>query len=227
MSKRFTLVALTLAFSLGGCVSIPPEAPELSTQLGQRIGAIETSHITLLNRFFDQKRAQVDQFIQNEWLPEFANQFFANPAIASAWNTIVSENDSQQRLMFLMKTGPKLQEAIDQKRQELIKPLDDLESSIEQKIRADYDQALALNNSITSYLTSAAQVAENRNRYLQALGVNDSQVAQLIDQTDTAVSKLVSQSTSLQDKVTRAQDFLAKVETIKKSLNNTETNHAN
>lgn len=78
--RQLTLIVASL--SMLACVSIPPEAPQLSTQLGNRIAAIEESNLTLLHRYFDRKKQDVDQFIQNEWVPEFANQFFSDPAIA-------------------------------------------------------------------------------------------------------------------------------------------------
>jgi len=176
MMKIINVVSLAGILALAGCASIPPEAPELSAELGKRISAIEDSNITLLKRFFDQKRRGVDRFIENEWVPEFANQFFSNDSISRAWDTIVRENDKKQRLLFVVKTGPKLQEKINEKRLELIQPLDQLERRIETKIRDEYTQARAMNSSITSFLLSASKVAENRNRYLEMVGVSDGSI---------------------------------------------------
>lgn len=52
--------------TLIGCASIPKEAPELSLELGKQISSMEKANITLLNRFFDQKRSDIDKFIENE-----------------------------------------------------------------------------------------------------------------------------------------------------------------
>lgn len=218
MLKMIKIVSLVALFALTGCASIPPEAPELSAELGKRISAIENSNITLLNRFFDQKRRGVDQFIENEWIPEFANQFFSNQTIADAWDTIVSENDKKQRLLFLVKTGPELQKKINEKRLELIQPLDDLERRIEARIREEYTQARAMNSSITSFLLSASKVTENRNRYLEMAGATDESLGELIDKTNDAVSDLVGQASDAQDKVTRAEEFLGKVREIRNSI---------
>ena len=154
MLKIIKVTTLSVLIAVTGCVSIPSEAPELSVELGKRIAAIEESNITLLNRFFDQKRKEVDKFIEEEWVPEFANHFFSNKTISDAWETIVSEDDKKQRLLFLVKTGPRLIKKINEKRLELIQPLDALERRIELKIREEYTQARAINNSITSFLLS-------------------------------------------------------------------------
>jgi hypothetical protein len=215
--RSYILVAICLIV-ISGCTSIPPEAPSLSSELGKRISALENANVTLLNRYFDQKRVEVDRFIQEIWLPEFANKFFQKPFIADAWNTIVSENNKQQRLTFLMKTGPKLQEAVNQKRIELIKPLDELERHISRNIKAEYEQARSINNSITSFLLSAAEVTGNRDRYLEMIGVTDDKLSTLIDKTDSAVSGLLTSGHKADDKIDSAKKFVTKIKNIKESI---------
>jgi hypothetical protein len=215
--RNYIIVAIVLIV-ISGCASIPPEAPSLSSELGKRISALENANVTLLNRYFDQKRVEVDRFIQEVWLPEFANEFFQKPFIADAWNTIVSENNKQQRLTFLMKTGPKLQEAVNQKRIELIQPLDELERHISRNIKAVYEQARSINNSITSFLLSAAEVTENRNRYLEMVGVTENKLSTIIDETDSAVSSLLAAGHKADDKIDSANKFVKKIKNIKKSI---------
>ncbi len=210
------LIAVTIF--VAGCASVPPEAPQLSAELGKRISAIEDANITLLHRFFDQKRDQVDRFIEQEWVPVFANEFFNNPTISGAWNTIVREDDKKQRLTFLIKSGPRLQKAINAKRLELIQPLDDLERRIEKKVRDDYVQARALNNAVTSFLLSASKVSENRDRYLESAGVSDQQVGKWINQTDDAVANLLSTTQVGKDKVDRGKAFIENIRTIRDSI---------
>lgn len=214
-----TRVCFTLLIILAsGCASIPPEAPELSIELGNRISAIEDSNITLLHRFFDQKRKDVDQFIEKEWVPTFADTFFSNPKISNAWETIVKEDDKNQRLMFIVKIGPKLQEMINIKRLELIQPLDDLERRIENNIRTEYSQVRAMNNTITSFLLSTSKVAENRNRYLEMAGVNDERIGNLIDRTEDAVSDLLKGAKNAQEKIVLSEEYLNKIRDIRDSI---------
>ncbi len=200
------------------CISIPPEAPELSAKLGNRINAIQDANLTLLNRFFDLKRAEVDRFIQNEWVPTFAKEIFSEPKMKKAWDIIVSENVPAERLKFLLVTGPRLQERINQKRVELIKPLDDIEKRIELKIRDEYAQARAVNNAITSFLLSASKVAENRNRYLEMIDVTDENIGNTIDQVNDVVSDLLSSEKKAEEKILKAEEYLKKLKKIRDSL---------
>tara|TARA_Y100001963_G_scaffold156425_1_gene249967 strand:+ start:284 stop:940 length:657 start_codon:yes stop_codon:yes gene_type:complete len=218
MFKVARFVVFLSVLALAGCASIPAEAPELSAELGKHISAIEDSNITLLERFFDQKREEVDRFIKDEWVPEFANQFFSNETISRAWDTIVREDDREQRLLFLVKIGPKLQERINDKRLELIRPLDELERRIEREVRSEYDQARAINNTITSFLMSSSKVTESRVRYLEMVGISDDKIGDLISETDSAVSNLLGKANDARDKVGRAEEFLDKVREIKESI---------
>lgn len=212
------LLLPVLAVSFLGCASIPPEVPHLSSEIGKRISTIEDSNITLLHRFFDQKRRDVDEFIREEWVPAFAEEVFSTELVKNAWDTIVRENDKTERLKLLVRLGPRLQVRIDQKRNELMKPLNELEELIENNIRREYSQVRAMNASVTSFLLSAAKVAENRNRLLESAGVTQSQVDELVNQTDVAVASLLGSSQSVLDKVERGEQFIEKIKSLNDSI---------
>lgn len=192
--------AIVIPSLLLACASIPKEAPELSAELGKRLSAIESSHITLLNQFFNTKRQAVDEFIEEEWMPTFTENFFSNPKIKTAWDTVVRENDKQERLNFLLFTGPKLQKALYQKKKELIEPLNELEKMIAKTIRAEYAQANAINNSVTSLLYFAAKIDDNRERYLAMLGVSDQKVSNALTKTDEVVAEYLQKSNTVSEK---------------------------
>ena len=214
--KKLTM--LILSFMFIGCVSIPPEAPKLSTELGKRINSIESANIKLLNKFFDRKRDDIDEFINEEWTPLFAKNIFSNPKISKLWDRIVKENNKQDRLMFLVKMGPKLQKKINEKRLELITPINELESTIEKAIRSEYRQARAMTNSISSLLISASEVSENRDRYLGMLGVTDNKIENIIDKTDGLVNKLLNKAKHTPSKVDKAKVFIKKIKSLRDSI---------
>lgn len=214
----FRLTPVLLAAIIAGCATIPPEAPELSAELGRRIAALEEANLSLLRHFFDQKRADIDRFVEEEWAPAFAKEFFSDPTIARAWNTVIRENDKQQNLMFLVRVGPRLQAMINERRLELIKPLEELQRAMEQRLRNEYDQAKAMNNGITSFLLSAAEVTENRDRYLALAGVTDDRIDRVIQRTDDVVAGLVGGAQQVADKKALAKDFIDKVREIRDSI---------
>lgn len=213
-----TLVVLLITLLFTGCASIPPEAPALSVELGKRISAIEDANIKLLNRFFDQKRDDVDKFIENEWVPTFAQTFFSNQVVSNAWNSIVENNNKKERLDFIVNVGTKLQKKINAKRVELIEPLNVLEQKITQSIRAQYTQARSINNSISSFLLSAAEVEKNRDTYLNMIGITDEKISKAIDTTDEIVSELLTKSQDVEEKTDKADAFITKIKSLKDSI---------
>lgn len=190
--KTPTSFLALVAVAIIGCVSIPSEAPELSASLGQRITALENANVTLLERYFDLKRREIDRFITEDWVPRFAEIIFSRADVAAEWRRIVASGSDADRLKFLVEAGPALQQQINQKRLELVAPLDELERRIRRSIESEYDEAAAINNTLTSFLLSAAEVAENRNRYLEAVGVTENNVAEVIDGVDSAVTSLIA-----------------------------------
>lgn len=205
---------LALAAALPGCASIPAEAPELSAQLGARISAIEAAHNRLLGQFFAEKRKAIDEFVQDVWVPAFAAEFFGDPQIDAVWAEVVASTDPQDRLKFIVMVGPRLQERINRKRLELITPMEDLEREVKARLKVEYDQARAINNTLTSFLQSASDVDANRKRYLDMLGVSDATVDRFIDDTDAAVSDLVDRTKSAQDRLNDGEAFVKKIKAI-------------
>jgi hypothetical protein len=220
MHKRLCVLAVATALSLGGCASIPPEAPELSAQLGSRISSLEAAHVRLLQEFFAEKRRRVDDFIQETWVPVFAREFFGDPRVDAVWQQVVQSQDPKDRLKFITMVGPKLQEKINRKRLELIQPLDELEATIKTKLKAEYDQTRAINNTLTSFLQSASKVEENRKRYLDMIGVTDKEVDKFVAETDQAVSELVVAARTIEDRTKDAEKYRTKINEILAKLRN-------
>jgi soluble cytochrome b562 len=211
--NAFSIVSILLI--VYGCVDIPQEAPELSSELGKRIAAIEESHIALLRKYIDEKRKKVDDFIKNEWTPLFAENYFKQPNISKVWDQVVVSGDTADRLKLLTLVGPKLQERINIERLKLIKPLDEIEKEVERKLRDEYRQAKAINNSITSYLASASKVAENRDRLLEIVGIEDEKIRQAIADADKAVESLVESKDTIEE---RFKNFKESIESARNAL---------
>lgn len=211
MRKKLIAIVLATALSIGGCASIPPEAPELSAQLGSRISSLEAAHIRLIQEFFLEKRRRVDEFVQETWVPIFAEEFFDEPQLDTIWKQVVQSQDPKDRLKFITLVGPKLQEQINRKRLELIQPLDELESTVKNRLKSEYDQTRAINNTLTAFLQSASKVEENRKRYLDMIGITDKDVDKFITETDQAVSELVAAVRNIENRAKDEEKYRAKI----------------
>ena len=172
----------------------------------------------LLNRYFDYKRSELDKFIDDVWIPSFAKEVFSDPNVSRVWDEIVTRNNKSDRLEFIIRSGPKLQAKINQKRKELIAPLDKLEREAEDQIREHFNEARSINNSLTSLLSSAADVDANRNRYLEMTGFSSSNIQLLMDQTDSAISDMIDGVVKGQEKVDEVKKYKDKLDKIKSDL---------
>jgi hypothetical protein len=200
--------------SLAGCATIPSEAPELSATLGQRISAIEDAHINLLHAYFNDKRRVVDEFIQEKWVPTFAKEVFSDPRMVSIWNEKTKPGDDAARYQLFTTLGPKLQERTNKQRVEMIQPLDNLERAIEARLRSEYDQAKAINNTITSFLASASKVEENRKRYMSMIGLTDEKINAAINATDSTVSTLLGTAKDVEATEALTEGYVKKIRGI-------------
>ena len=218
MRKRPFVIVLAASLIIGGCASIPAEAPELSAQLGSRISSLEAAHVRLLQEFFSEKRRRIDDFIQATWVPIFAKEFFDEPRVNEVGSQVVKSEDPKDRIKFITLVGPKLQVKINGKRVELIQPLDVLESTIKNRLKSEYDQTRAINNTLTAFLQSASKVEKNRKRYLEMIGITDKEVDKFVNETDKAVSELVTATRSIEDRTKDAENYRAKINEILEKL---------
>lgn len=169
---------------IGGCASIPKESPELSQEIGRRVAAMQQAHLSLVHKYFDLKREEINRMFEEEWIPAYAESFFGQPQVSDYWNRLVSEDDREERLRFLTQMGPRMLEEIRSRREAFMEPLDDLEDEIEDSLRAEYQRILSANNTLTSFLSSSSKVVQNRQRYLEMFGVEQQAIDTYIDRAD-------------------------------------------
>lgn len=218
MNKR-PAMAIGVSIVLSACVSVPPEAPELSSRLGHQIGRLEASHNQLIAQYFAQKRRAVDDFIEKFWVPHFAQAFFNGTDIQSVWDDVVQSGSAEDRLRLLTIAGPALLSRVNKKRRELLDPLDTLERSLSRRVRSAYDQTRATNTAITAYLRSASQVSETRAQYLAMAGISESDFDRVISATDSAVRKLTSVTGQARDRVADVRNFRDRMRSLAETLN--------
>lgn len=210
--KKLILV-LVMGLSLMSCSNIPEEAPILSVELSKNIKKLEKSHLNLLKKYFNLRKDLVDEFLYEKWLPEFAENYFSNSQLEKIWEQVVKSNDKEKRMEYILTLAPELQKKINEKRESMIKPLDELEEILEEKIKGSYDTAKATNNSITSFLVSAYKVDQNRKTYLSKFGIEDSDINSILDDVDEVTEKL---NDTVEKNSDKAEEFIKKIKEIKK-----------
>lgn len=189
--KIFVCLGLLLAIVLAGCVSMPKEAVDLSSEIGTRIVESRTAHLALVRQYIAERRDRIDEFIFREWLPEFAQQVFKQEAVARYWEQIVQSDDKAERLEFITGLGVRLQKKINTKRQELMQPINEVEQLLLARINNHYDEMLFANTTLTAFLDSASKVKERQQKALKMLHVED-KLSKFMASADQVVGKIVA-----------------------------------
>ena len=211
------LYLIIFVVSLFSCASIPREAPVLSQQLNTEIQELENSHLGLVHSFFELKRKNAKEYINTVWLPLFAEKYFKQQDISNMWNLVVNEDSPEDRLQFILATAPALQEEINLQQEKMIAPLDKLEYKLEQSLKEKYTNARSINNTITSFLFSASKIDENRQRYLNMIGVSDDKISKTINKTALITEKMLNTANSVDNRYDAIQE---NIQNYTEQLNN-------
>jgi hypothetical protein len=214
--RNLLLVLLTAIFT--GCATIPKQSYLLSEELGIKLNSLEDSHLELLHRFFGQKRAEVDDYIRERWIPAFAQNLFGDPALAGQLKDLTESGSPGDMLNAFVFMGTTLQTDINNKRTEMILPLDELENLLEQKIRNEYNVTRSINNTLTSFLYSASKVDENRIRFMEMFGISQDKINEVIDKTDHIVEELVKAGGKAAELGEKGTEYLDKLNELKNNI---------
>ena len=208
---KIALIVTSLALLMSACASIPSEAPQLSSELGGRLRALQDAHLALVHHYMDERRARVSGFIDHEWIPQFADEFFQDPAMQGAWEEVVASGSASDRTQYFLTVAPLLLQEIESKRREMLQPLDEVERELIRRLTDEYLQAKAINNALTAFLASASQVDQSRREYLAAAGVDETDLRAFVRETDEAVENLAARQRKAEDAYASAKEYLAKM----------------
>ena len=207
-------ILISLIFTFLSCVSVPKEAPQLSHELGIQLEELEDSHLALVQKFFDGKRKEVRMFIDAEWAPLFAKNFFNQPAIAQAWDEIVASDDKEARLEFIILVAPEMQYQIEKAYRDIVGPIEEVENLLLLSIRDKYDYSMEMNQTLTNYLATASKTSEIRWNFLQNVGIGQQQINDVINKVDVWTDKALQKGEELEDLEAGFNQFKAQMKQL-------------
>ena len=214
MKLKSTLLIMLLAILLFSCASIPKESVSLSESIGKGLNETQKTHLKLLNHYFDEKRENVDLVINELWIPKFAEEFYAIPQVQEKWSEVCNSNDPIDKLKFTTTVGIKIQEKINNKRAELIDPLNETEKILESKLLEHYNKLHLANSVVTNYLSSASKVKEKEIKLLQMLGIEQQEVENTISQINDVMGNINTEMSSLEQGEHQTQKYIEKLKEI-------------
>lgn len=213
--KKIKLLLFIIVLGFVGCTNIPKEAPALSSELGKRIKDTQETNEILIRSYFTLRKSLMEEYLYKDYLPYVANDFFAGSDMENIWLKVVSSGNKDERMEYILYLAPKLQKMINEKRTELITPLDDLENALLQRMKEEYDSMYLINDSLTNYLEASYKSELKKQSLLERAGINQSKIADVIRKVDDASGDFVGSSKLLPEKI---ESFKEKIENIKKGV---------
>jgi hypothetical protein len=170
------LVAMAVAGMIG-CARVPKESIELSSTVGRDVSAIQASHITLIDLYFDDKESLINQWIDHTYAPSQITAVVSIPAIRAELETAIREaagGQNQDRLIRRFDSVLTLiRNDVEKTRKELLMPVQSARNDTLAKIQAAYSQVQLGNNIVTGYLSSVAKITDTQNELLARAGLGD------------------------------------------------------
>lgn len=157
--------ALLVATTIAGCASVPHEAVDLSYTLGQDLEVLHQSYRDLVTRYFDALRGQVNNAIDQVFIPAYVNDFVVSgKLIQHAQNQRADLVEAWARIAI---------KRIDRERRERVQPLNDAERDLLASINAAFDKAMRANATITAQLSSVVKTQRAQDDLLESLNLKD------------------------------------------------------
>jgi len=224
--RRGTFICAAACAAIGGasCATVPKEVVELSYRVGQDIQSVQMSYKTLVHSHFDSLRQTRLQYLNDEWAPTFIRMWVDDGRLIDvAKGTVVwseTKDDftpptaGREQVDLLVTVRQWAQSAvgqIEQKKAELIEPLNRQETELTASIDDAFLQLTRGNATITAHLNSLRKVQEVQDEALAAVHVKD-----LRDKINNALVQASDDAAKGLEQVRKADGIVKKAETFLK-----------
>ena len=212
--KRKQIFLFSIALSmllLTSCVSVPRATVTLSGELSQMIIHSRQSHLQLLDQYTALRKAEVDRFLEEEYVPAFTGRFVRESGVL--YNIQAASTDEAKGAEILEFAEAALP-VIYQKRAVMVQAVDEMDKLIRIRIEAHYQQMLQINQALTAHLGSAADVVQTREELQRQLRV-DVDTLIPIDKMNKVMEKMLQAGAKAEDIPGLLEDFKEKLNEVK------------
>lgn len=212
---RMPLLAFAVSIStlgIGGCASVPAETVELSHVIGSDLVELHRSHRALAELHFQGMRNDVDAFIDDIYRPALIEMTARDANFVENASRIINADPGRLPAYisrFLKVVDPKIEE----KRRELLKPIEDQETTLLAEIDRAHGQVMSANSVVSGHLASIRSVHDAQSEALGRFGLADlreriaSTTSRLSDQVQELNARGTEISASIDDVSERVGDL--------------------
>ncbi len=182
--KNF-LIILIFAIGLSSCATLPKASVDLSVMLEQQISALESTNVEISKLYFELKRENAIQFLDEQWYPCFLDNLFQEEAMTEHWDSILVATNATQKIVLIKELTEVIQKQYMLMRDSLLNPLNQAEKDWLEFIRQEYQLAKTMNSTITQHVKSIHELQGKRKEILSKLVDNNA----LQEKLDIFISK--------------------------------------
>ena len=204
-SVRVAAVALALIV-LAACDLVPKESVELSNTVGKDLEEVHRAHRALAELHFGSIEREVNSFIDTTYRPAFIREF-AKEFSLNAQVTRILNDDPDKLLPVLTRFVEVSVDRIEQKRVELLAPIQAQKVAVITEIDQAHRQIQAAQAVVTGHLSSVRRVREVQNEILADVGLEG--IREKVAAKTADVSNRVADLVVRAGKVERGQDAVA------------------
>jgi hypothetical protein len=186
-----------------GCASVPKESVELSYTLGNDLEALHQSYRTLIARYFESLRREVNSAIDQIFIPAYINDFVITGKLV--------ENAKAGRSDLVEAWARIAVETIDKERATRIAPIDKAEKDLLVSVNDAFDKAIRANAAVTAQLNSIRKVEEVQGEILESLKLKD-----IRNKINDALADASKKAKEITDEIDKAAGKLKKDASLKK-----------
>lgn len=156
-SSRILLIFVALLI-ITSCATVPKESVELNSQVGEGIETLHESYIKLLNKYFEDKRKAIDDFIEHTYLPRFVEN------IRTGLEEAGEDPDSFEASMI-----SDITKEVIRKRDNMHEEIEKARIALHTRINNNFRLINRANDSITDLLKSLADLDEQLSLYSKSV----------------------------------------------------------
>lgn len=185
---RVRLMVFLVVVTVGatGCANVPRESVDLSYTLGQDLEALHQSHRDLVTRYFDALRGQVNDTIDQVFIPIYINDFVVSGKLV--------QHAQNQRADLIEAWARFAIKRIDRERRERLQPLNDAERELLTSVNEAFDKATRANAAITAQLSSVVKTQRAQDELLESFKLKElrGKIHDALADASTKASKITS-----------------------------------
>ena len=149
-----------------GCATISRDTASLSVEIGGMISSSRQSHLNLLDEYINERRARIEYFMHNEWIPQFLQSFVKKVDLEKEICGNIESYDSALVLRDFTEAASK---RVIERRYKLSAALDDIERELRMNINNHYNNLERANNALTANLRSFRENEDFRDKIIKQL----------------------------------------------------------